>query len=70
MSKKIWRSDCKEVWQPPVNTNINPTKGIVYYTDNRCEERIAGLCRQNLKNMGLPMVAVSHQESKIYQRLD
>ena len=59
MAGKIWRSDCKEVWKPPVNANHNLTKGIVYYTDNRCEERIAGLCRQNLKNIGLPMVAVS-----------
>ena len=59
MSEKIWRTDSKEIWKASNKTNDNLTKGVVYYTDNRCEERIAGVCRQNLKNMGLPMVAVS-----------
>jgi len=55
--ERIWRSDCKETWQPVTNTDL--TKGIVYYTDNRCEERISRVCRQNLKNIGLSMVVVS-----------
>jgi hypothetical protein len=36
------------------------TKGIVYYTDNRCEERIADVCRkQILKVTDMPIVSVS-----------
>jgi len=35
-------------------------KGIVYYTDNYCEERIAYLARKLLKKTGLDIVSVSH----------
>lgn len=39
-------------------------KGLVYYTDNRCEERIATVCRQQLercmKTYNYPIVSVSH----------
>ena len=35
--------------------------GIVYYTDNRCEERIADVCRrQILRCTDLPIISVSH----------
>jgi glycosyltransferase involved in cell wall biosynthesis len=32
----------------PISSSQKITKGIVYYTDNRCEERIAGICRLNI----------------------
>jgi len=39
-----------------------PTKGLVYYTDNRCEERIMQVCRNQLKKLcpTWPIVSVSH----------
>jgi len=38
------------------------TKGIVYYTDNHLEERIAKICRQQITKSvnGYPIVSVSH----------
>ena len=36
------------------------TKGIVYYTDNRCEERLMNVCRNQIsKVFGGPIVSVS-----------
>ena len=35
--------------------------GIVYYTDNRCEEKIASAVRTRLRQMGYPIVSVSHK---------
>ena len=36
-------------------------KGIVYYTDNRCEERIAEVCRRQIRRCvgDIPVVCVS-----------
>lgn len=38
------------------------TKGLVYYTDNRCEERIVDICRNRLQIIcdGWEVVSVSH----------
>lgn len=36
-----------------------PSKGILYYTDNRCPEPIASAVRQKLAETGLPIVSVS-----------
>ena len=35
-------------WNPPPNTALK--KGIVYYTDNRLDEKILKACQDNLKN--------------------
>lgn len=49
--------------QPPTveveNIDHKPTKGIVYYTDNRIEDGLAARVRNNLKLVGLPIVSVS-----------
>lgn len=39
----------------------NPSKGIVYYTDNRCEDRIAGIVRDQIKKCcyGTEIISVS-----------
>lgn len=52
-----------DVTGPSISSNTsNLRKGVVYYTDNRCEERIASACRANLKNIcnGIGIVSVSH----------
>lgn len=37
------------------------SKGIVYYTDNRCEERITTVCRRQIfRCTDMPIVSVSH----------
>lgn len=40
------------------------SKGLIYYTDNRCEERILQVCRNQLKRCmkewGFPIVSISH----------
>jgi len=36
-------------------------KGIVYYTDNKCDERIAEAVRNRLIEIGYPIVSVSHK---------
>lgn len=38
---------------------INMTKGILYYTDNKLDEKIAGLCRVTITQSGLPITSVS-----------
>jgi len=35
------------------------TKGLCYYTDNRCQEKIVSAVRTNLSEMGYPIVSVS-----------
>jgi len=35
--------------------------GIVYYTDNRCEEKIVSAVRTRLREVGFPIVSVSHR---------
>ena len=42
-------------------TAKQPTSGIIYYTDNQCEERVALAARQQIKNSvnGMPIVSVS-----------
>ena len=37
------------------------SKGLVYYTDNQCEEKIVSAVRTNLSEMGYPIVSVSHK---------
>ena len=36
-----------------------PTAGIVYYTDNRLDEKIMRRCQEQIKKSGLPIVSVS-----------
>lgn len=46
----------------PVKKESSLKKGIVYYTDNRCEERIAGLCRRQIAKIArsrFPVIWVS-----------
>jgi hypothetical protein len=38
---------------------MGPTKGIVYYTDNRCEETVLIAVQKQLKSCNLPIVSVS-----------
>ena len=47
--------------KPVINTPNNLTKGIVYYTDNRCEERILQVVRNQLKRVcnGNKIISVS-----------
>ena len=50
-------------WKTTTKRSVsNPTKGVVYYTDNRCEERIANVVRTRVKNIcsGFPIISVSH----------
>lgn len=47
-------------WDDGSQRTEDLSKGLVYYTDNRCEERIAQVCRNHLKTIGLPIVSVSH----------
>ena len=37
------------------------TKGLVYYTDNQCEEKIVSAVRTRLREVGFPIVSVSHK---------
>lgn len=43
----------------PPEWNINKTKGIVYYTDNRIDERILKWGQDQIKKSNLPIVSVS-----------
>lgn len=50
------------VYDPVVKffeTKHEPTKGIIYYTDNRCPLRIAKRVQNRLKEIGLPIVSAS-----------
>lgn len=52
-------------WEPSniaVSSDKKVSKGIVYYTDNQCEERIAGIVRKQLKKIanGHEIISVSH----------
>ena len=40
---------------------MDVTKGLAYYTDNRCEEKIASSVRTRLREVGYPIVSVSHK---------
>jgi len=48
---------------PPARVRRSPSKEIVYYTDNRPEERILRICREQLarcvRGKGIPVVTVS-----------
>ena len=37
----------------------NPTKGIIYYTDNQLNLKIAHRCKKQIKSIGLPIVSCS-----------
>ncbi|MBU2051242.1 MAG: glycosyltransferase, partial [Gammaproteobacteria bacterium] len=39
--------------------NTGPTKGIVYYTDNRLDPEIMAACQRQISKSGLPIVSVS-----------
>lgn len=38
---------------------MNPTKGIIYYTDNRVDPKIAVVVREYIRQAGLPIVSTS-----------
>ena len=40
---------------------MDVTKGLAYYTDNRCEEKIVAAVRTRLREVGFPIVSVSHK---------
>jgi hypothetical protein len=42
-----------------VNSTDNLKKGIIYYTDNQLNLKIAHLCKKNIKSMGLPITSAS-----------
>jgi hypothetical protein len=50
----------KEMPSDAISTS-EPTKGVIYYTDNQCDEVIAEVSRKQLKKAinGLPLVSVS-----------
>ena len=41
--------------------DVIPSKGLVYYTDNQCDEKIASAVRARLIKVGYPIVSVSHR---------
>lgn len=41
-----------------------PTKGIIYYTDNQLKLSIAHACKKNIKSFGLPIVSASLKPMK------
>ena len=41
----------------PVVAQEGPTKGIIYYTDNKLKWSIAKVCREQIKRSGLPIVS-------------
>ncbi len=40
---------------------MDVTKGMAYYSDNQCEEKIAVAVRARLSEIGYPIVSVSHK---------
>ena len=40
---------------------MDVTKGLVYYTNSQCKERMAIAVRDRLREVGLPIVSVSHK---------
>jgi len=52
--------DWEDVWQKePDKKPTSPTKGIVYYTDNRLNMKLAKLCRNYIKKSNLPITSVT-----------
>jgi hypothetical protein len=60
-----WSEDARakiKAWPLPNQKEIqNQTAGIVYYTDNRLDEKIMTACQEQIKKSGLPIVSVSLQ---------
>lgn len=52
----------KLVTSGSASTESQPSKGIIYYTDNRCEERISLAVRNQLRKccLGMEIVSISH----------
>lgn len=46
-------------FNPPGWKLDGPTKGILYYTDNRLNMKLAGICRKHIQASGLPITSVS-----------
>lgn len=70
--EKFWpitgkHKDGREFWSQADLDNIKAfdsrvkKKGIIYYTDNRLDEQIAQMCRQQLLKVNIPIVSVSLQ---------
>jgi hypothetical protein len=45
--------------QSPIIDESEPTKGIIYYTDNILDEVIAAACRKQIEKAGLPIFSAS-----------
>ena len=54
--KKFEPPDWEHVWKKP---NGNPTKGIVYYTDNHLNMKLAKLVRRYIQKSELPITSVT-----------
>ncbi len=50
---KLMKEDTLQLASPGLK------KGIIYYTDNQLNLKIAHLCKKNIKSMGLPIVSAS-----------
>lgn len=46
-------------FNPPEWKGIEPTKGILYYSDNRLNMRLAGKIRRQIQKSGLPITSVT-----------
>lgn len=44
-----------------VDAMFKPSKGIIYYTDNKVNMRLGHKCRKQILKAGLPIVSVSHK---------
>lgn len=55
-----WKdSDLKRIKEADKRFNNEPTKGIIYYTDNQLNLKIAHRCKKQIKRIGLPIVSCS-----------
>lgn len=61
-----WTEEKREqIRKWPLNNgkNVEPTRGIIYYTDNKLKWSIALKCRKQIKKMGLPIVSCTLKKS-------
>lgn len=64
--KKFWFalkdvSDQEAKWTEEDIKQMEPTKGIIYFTDNRLDPKIMKMCQDQLVKTGLPIVSASLQ---------
>ncbi len=56
---KAWPLQTPEQIEKQMNEAQAQTAGILYYTDNRLDEKIMKKCQEQMKKSGLPIVSVS-----------